>query len=74
MQETTTVRIDRTLRERLRRVEHQLGISTGEAISRAVDALHQDLLWRRVESHYARHPDLTDDDADWIGEVQRAQR
>jgi hypothetical protein len=43
-------------------------------VARAVDFLDKELLWRRVESHYANHPHLAGDDADWIDEVQRAQR
>lgn len=71
---TTTVRIDREVRERLRRLEGLLGLSTAEALARAVDALDAELLWRRVETYYAKDPDLSPDDVDWIDEVRRAQR
>ncbi|MGI8758069.1 MAG: hypothetical protein ACR2K0_02055 [Acidimicrobiales bacterium] len=74
MSDTTTVRIDRAVRERLRRLEDQLGLSTAEALARAVDALDQELLWRRVDAYYATHPSLDRDDADWAREVERAQR
>lgn len=74
MPETTTVRIDRGVRERLRRLEGELGLTSGEALARAVDALDKELLWRRVDSYYAGHATLSVDDAAWIDQVERAQR
>ncbi len=68
----TTVRIDREVRERLRRLERQLGVTTPVALARAVDALDQELFWARVEAHYDDAP-LADDDAAWIAQVERAQ-
>ncbi len=70
---TTTVRIDRVVRERLRRLEAQLGVSTADALARAVDALDKELLWQRVDSYYATGPNLDRDDAEWAHEVGRAQ-
>lgn len=73
MSATTTVRIDRTVRERLRRLEGELGLTTAEALARAIDALDKELLWRRVDSYYEEGPELSPDDAGWVHEVQRAQ-
>lgn len=72
--DTTTVRIDRAVRERLRRVEERLGLTTAEALARAVDSLDREILWTRVGAYYAEHPEVGDEDAGWIDEVQRAQR
>lgn len=73
MSDTTTVRIDRSVRERLRRLEGELGLTTAEALARAVEVLDREILWRRVGAYYAEHPAMTDEDADWIDQVQRAQ-
>ena len=50
-----------------------MGLSTAEALARAVGALDQELLWQRVDSYYASDPNLREEDRDWVDEVQHAQ-
>ena len=38
-----------------------------------MDALEKEQLWQRVDSYYTADPTLDGDDADWIGEVERAR-
>jgi hypothetical protein len=51
-------------------LEGELGLTTADALARAIDTLDKELLWRRVDSYYAQNPVLSHDDADWINEVQ----
>jgi hypothetical protein len=73
MAPTTTVRIDHETRERLRRVEERLGVTTVEALRRAVDALDADLFWDDVHRYYAENPATPAEDQAWLDQVARAQ-
>jgi len=73
MPSTTTVRIDRETRERLRRAEDRLGVSTIEALRRAVHALDAELFWDDVHRYYEENPELPAEDQQWLDQVARAQ-
>ena len=73
MAETTTVRIDKETREKLRRAEERMGVSTIEALRRAVDALDADLFWDEVERYYEANSTLPEEDREWIAQAARAQ-
>lgn len=73
MRASTTVRIDRDTREQLRTLEQRLGLTTSEALDRAVEALRKELLWSEVEAFYDETPESTDEDEAWIRQVGRAQ-
>lgn len=70
---TTTVRIERDARERLRRLEQRLGRTTAETLTLAIDALDRELSWEEVAAFYDEHPERVAEDEDWVHEVARAQ-
>lgn len=60
MSDTTTIRIDRTTHEELKRLADKRHATVTETVSRAVRLLRQDEMGRQLAQP------LADDEADWL--------
>ncbi len=74
MAETTTVRVNKTTRDRLAQLGRQLQVDTAEdVVARALDLLEADLFWRQWQTiHQSRSPQEEEAEAASVEAWQRA--
>lgn len=64
--DSTSIRLTRKTREALRELETELGLSTGEAVDRAIHSLRDELKWKKIGEYYDANPELDPEDEEWL--------
>jgi hypothetical protein len=65
--------VSREVREELRNLETELGLTTNEAVGRAVHSLLDELKWKKIGEYYKLHPEVAPEDQAWMDSVAREQ-
>lgn len=66
---STSIRVSRAVREELRALEAELGLTTNEAVGRAVHSLLDELKWKKIGQYYEANPELDPEDEAWVNQT-----